>query len=356
MNAISDDAPLALRTPMPMPIPRSRQFLLLLRREFWEHKGGFLWVPLVAGGVSLLLTLLATIFGEAVLRGSSDKIIDIGDRSMRLNDAIYNLDSLNLSAVELRKLGDAIEAILYLSTAWSFIAMTVVVFLYCLNSLYDERKDRSVLFWKSLPISDGQTVLSKAVSAALVIPTLAALAGIATMLGFLLLMSALVLFHGGNPFTFVWATGNPFSVIAHILAAIPIYALWALPTVGWLMLCSAWARGKPGLWAIMLPLFAGIAVTFVSAIFGSLDVLHIDSGWFWNNIVRRALTSIVPGSWIDTVRSLDFADSNRVMASVSSLRSLYATLLTPQLWLGAIAGALMIYGAVQLRRRRELAD
>ena len=54
-----------------------------------------------------------------------------------------------------------------------------VVFFYCLGSLYDERKDRSVLFWKSLPVSDRDTVLSKALSALVVAPTLAIAVGIA---------------------------------------------------------------------------------------------------------------------------------------------------------------------------------
>jgi ABC-2 type transport system permease protein len=219
--------------------------------------------------------------------------------------------------------------------------------------LYDERKDRSVLFWKSLPVSDSETVLSKAASALLVAPVLAVAAGLATMLGFLLVVSVVIALHGGNPLSLAWGAGSPFAMAGSLLASIPVYALWALPTAGWLLLCSAWARSKPFLWAIMIPVFSGIFVSW----FDLMNVFNLESGWFWKNIVARALLSLVPGSWLGNAELRHMTPDNvdRV-AQLISPATTWSMLLAPQLWIGAVAGAAMIFAAIQLRRRRELAD
>ena len=73
----------------------------------------------------------------------------------------------------MRAARSGIDMALFLSSAWPFIVLAFVLFFYCLGALYDDRKDRSVLFWKSLPVSDAQTVLSKVASAVLVAPVLA---------------------------------------------------------------------------------------------------------------------------------------------------------------------------------------
>src|SRR5690606_38995968 len=107
------------------------------------------------------------------------------------------------------------------------------------------------------PLSDSSTVLSKVASAVIVAPLIATIASILTLFGFLLLLSLIVLIYGGNPLELLWGPASPALISLQYIAAIPVYALWAMPTIGWLMLCSAWARSKPFLWAIMIPLFAG---------------------------------------------------------------------------------------------------
>jgi ABC-2 type transport system permease protein len=173
------------------------------------------------------------------------------------------------------------------------------------------------------------------------------------MLGFLLVVSVVIALHGGNPLSLAWGAGSPFAMAGSLLASIPVYALWALPTAGWLLLCSAWARSKPFLWAIMIPVFSGIFVSW----FDLMNVFNLESGWFWQNIVARALLSLVPGSWLGQ------ADLGRVTPdSVDRITQVinpvvtWSMLQTPQLWIGAVAGAAMIFAAIQLRRRRELAD
>ena len=334
----------------------THKFKLLLKREFWEHKGGFFWAPIWAGAISLVLTLMALVVAEVAGR----RAVASGKMSF---DGDVNINGLDLSALtsrmdadDLQKLAGGIDISTVMSSAWPMIVLAFVVFFYCLGSLYDERKDRSVLFWKSLPVSDRDTVLSKAASALLVAPAIAVGVAIACMFGFLLLVSAFVLLHNGNPLTLVWGPGNPLQLAGSMIAAIPVYALWALPTVGWLLLCSAWSKSKPFLWAIMLPVFAGIFISW----FDIMNLFNLESGWFWKNIVARGLLSAVPGTWFDAVNinnaHITSSEAARQIESVHQLLSLkttYSVLLTPQLWIGAVAGAAMIYGAIRLRRWRD---
>jgi ABC-2 type transport system permease protein len=327
-----------------MPHP-THKFKLLLRREFWEHKGGFLWAPLVAGGIFLLLSLMGFGVGEMAARRST---AEFGDSGIRVSGIDLGAITSHMDSVDLVKLGHGIDLSLFMASSWPFIVMAFVVFFYCLGALYDDRKDRSVLFWKSLPLSDRETVLSKAASAIVVAPVLAVCAALLTMLGFLVVVSGAVLLHGGNPLTLVWGPASPLAVAGQMVAMIPVYALWALPTAGWLLLCSSWAKSKPFLWAIMIPVFAGIFVTW----FDLMHLFDLEAGWFWRNIVGRALLSVVPGSWIDATGMHRFEGMD-ALGTFAAVRNTYSTLLTPQLWIGAAAGVAMILGAIRMRRWRD---
>ena len=157
----------------------TRKFPLLLRREFWEHKGGFLWAPLVAGGIFVLLSLMGFGVGEMAARRATGNF-DVGDRQVQINGIDLDAITSQMDPGQMQHLGQGVDLSLLMASAWPLIALAFVVFFYCLGALYDDRKDRSVLFWKSLPLSDTQTVLSKAASALLVAPVIATLAALAT--------------------------------------------------------------------------------------------------------------------------------------------------------------------------------
>ncbi len=349
VDAMAVDADRA-RTPRPAP-HATHKLKLLLKREFWEHKGGFLWAPIWAGGISLLLTLMALVFGEVAARraAASGKLQIDGD--VMINGLDLGMITSTLDADDLRKLAGGIDLSMLTSSMWPLMVLGFVVFFYCLGSLYDERKDRSVLFWKSLPVSDRDTVLSKAASALLVAPVLAVTAAIACMFGFMLLLSLFVLLHSGNPVELLWGPGRPLANAGLMLAAIPVYTLWALPTVGWLLLCSAWSRSKPFLWAIMLPVFAGIFVSW----FDVMNAFDLDSGWFWKNVVARLLGGVFPGTWIDVANTsgLRFEHPGDMIGHMDALQAMYSVFATPQLWIGVLAGIAMIAGAIRLRRWRD---
>ncbi len=353
MDTSMDDSNLPSAPRTVTPVHATHKFKLLLQREFWEHKGGFFWAPLVAGGISLLLTVMAIIVGlVAANRAASSTQMRIGDRDVNINGVDLGALTSQIGPHQLEKFGQGLDLSMLLSSSWPFIVLAFVVFFYCLGALYDERKDRSVLFWKSLPLSDSQTVLSKLASAALVAPALAVAAAILTMVGFMIVLSVVALLYGGNPFTLLWGPSHPLQIVASLLVWIPVYALWAMPTVGWLLLCSAWARSKPFLWAIMVPLFAGIFVTW----FDLMKVFNEASTWFWSNIVGRMLLGTFPG--MDLVYRDGFGQVSGhhnlegILTSLSPANQL-ASLAMPQLWIGVIAGAAMIFVAIRLRRWRD---
>ncbi|MHB8911576.1 MAG: hypothetical protein ACYC42_02750 [Lysobacter sp.] len=344
------DLPTAPRAAVAAP-HATHTFKLLLKREFWEHKGGFFWAPLVAGGIFLLLSLMGIGVGEMAARRVPDHAqVNLDGGSFKINGLNLGQLTEKMTAEELRQVGGAIDLSLLMSATWPLMVLTFVVFFYCLGSLYDDRKDRSVLFWKSLPLSDRDTVLSKVASAAVVAPALAITAGVLTMFGFLVLSSGIVVLHGGNPLTLLWGPASPLKVAGYLIASLPVYALWAMPTIGWLMLCSSWAKSKPFLWAIMIPVFAGIFVTW----FDLMQLFNMETVWFWKNVVARSLLSVAPGSWFDVASFGPIqGDGPSAVSSALTLRSMYSVLLTPQLWIGVLAGAAMIVGAIRLRRWRD---
>lgn len=319
-----------------------KTFYWLVKREFWEHRGSFFWTPLVIACVMLALNLMGIISGEVFLRGHSNMLVDGTD--------LGNLGA-HLNAAQLREVGTGLDVSMLSVTVVLSAIMAIVVFFYCLGSLYDDRRDRSILFWKSLPVSDRDTVLSKLVSATIVVPAITVVTGIISGLLMLVMIAVTATFHGADLWTMLWTAPHPIRLVMHLLAIIPVNLVWALPTVGWLMLCSAWARSKPFLWALAVPLGAGIVVSW----FSLMDLVGFDhAGWFWRHIVVRMLLSVFPGTWLaDDPALLAHGKDASDLYNVLSLGHMYGQLARPDFWIGAIAGLLMIVLAIYLRRHRD---
>lgn len=317
-----------------------KTFYWLVKREFWEHRGGFFWAPVITGGIFLLLNIMGIITAE-VLGASHGININIG-ASGHLQNVIAEMDAGDMSKVSM-----TLDLAMYSAMGLLIVVLGFVVFFYCLGALYDDRRDRSILFWKSLPISDASTVLSKVVSATVLAPVIAVIVGIVVGILQLLIVATTLSFHGIN----VWqllVLAHPFKVTFNLIGYIPLYVLWALPSVGWLLLCSAWARNKPFLWAVALPVATGLLISW----FGIMGLLNLPTTWFWSNVVQRSLFSVFPGTG-----SL-FGGVPHDVSSISGLNvldlgSTYRLLGSPDLWIGVVAGAALLAGAVWFRRWRD---
>lgn len=311
----------------------------LVKREFWEHRGGFFWAPIVTGGVFLLLNIMGVITAEVV---GARHGINFG-ASGGLQRVIADMDAGDLS-----KVGFALDVAMYSAMGLLIVVLGFVVFFYCLGALYDDRRDRSILFWKSLPISDASTVLSKVVSATVLAPIVAVFTGIVVGMLQLLILAVTLSFHGVN----VWQLlllAHPFRVMFNLVGYIPLYLLWALPSVGWLLLCSAWARNKPFLWAVALPVATGLLVSW----FGIMGLFDLPTTWFWKNIVQRGLFSVFPGSGSVFGHRGDFAVSDTPGMDFMDLGNTYQLLASPNLWIGAVIGLGLLAGAIWFRRWRD---
>jgi ABC-2 type transport system permease protein len=313
---------------------------ILIKREYWEHRGGFLWAPLWTAAVVVLLTLSGIVIGE-VLGGRAHFSID-----QQLDQALHAV-----TPDDLRQVGAALDGSMLIFASIVQVVLAFVLFFYLLGALYDDRRDRSVLFWKSLPIGDTATVVSKVVAAALVAPLFAFVITIAMHLTLLLLFGLAVLMHGGNPFTLVWGTVSPWRVWWQLLVMIPFNALWALPAYGWLLLCSAFARSKPFLWAVVPPVLLGW-ILFLQSL-GSLSASNHDFRlWYWHDIVGRILLGVVPGSWAwQSASGIDFDLTNGAV-TLFHASDLARLLDSAGLWIGVAAGIVMLIAAVWLRGRR----
>jgi ABC-2 type transport system permease protein len=201
----------------------------------------------------------------------------------------------------------------------------IVSVFYCLDALHGERRDRSILFWKSLPVSDLTAVLSKATIPLVVLPVVTFVITAATQLIMLFMSSAAVLMHGESV-TALWRGVSFFQtwpmLLYHLIA---VHSLYYAPIFAWLLLVSAWARRVPFLWAF-LPLAAiGVAekIAFNTSYFGHMLMSRIGGGkgGGMEHGTTPLLGHFTPGVFLSS----------------------------PGLWIGLALAAAFLAGAVRLR-------
>ena len=211
-----------------------------------------------------------------------------------------------------------------------FTAFIVGVF-YCLDALHSERRDRSILFWKSLPVSDLTTVLSKATIPLVVLPVI--IFAIIVFVQFLMLLwSSAVLLQSGLAAT-TWTRFNLFQQSLILLYSLIVIALWHAPIYGWALLISGWARRATFLWAV-LPFLA----------IGVLEKIAFDTSHFASMLKDRLFGAG------DTA----FAFQPHHGIAITSLIQLTPGryLATPGLWIGLAFAAAFVTAAVWQRRYR----
>ena len=313
----------------------------LLKREFWEHKGGFFWAPAVVGAI---MTLAFTVSMIAMVAFGSKHGMDFN--GVRVTDLSKIVDPVQKAEF----VHGLTQSYLFFSSPL-FMVMAFVVFFYCLANLFDERKDRSVLFWKSLPVSDSETVLSKVVTALLVAPLVTTAFAVAMSLAALLVICISAAASGLNIFGAVAASPGLYTSPFLLLAIVPVYLVWALPTVGWLMMVSSWARTKVFLWAVGVPVLAGALLSWFNAMFD----FNWDIEWFWKHIVARGLLGVMPGNWfgfVDPSGGMQIHGPHDVQFSHLVVQS-WKTLASATAWIGAALGVGMLYAAARIRRWKD---
>ena len=284
----------------------TRPFYWSVWRELWENRSIYV-APLIVAAVQVFALAISTI-GIAERR-----------RAVLLLD-----DPLKQRA--------AIEAPYDAAAMMMIFVVFIVGVFYCLDALHGERRDRSILFWKSLPVSDLITVLSKAVIPLAVLPAIAFALVVFVQVMMLLMSSANLIVHGVSPAT-TFAHFPVFQNWLVMLYGLIAIALWHSPIYGWLLLVSAWARRATFLWAV-LPLIA--IQIFEKITFGT----H-----YFGQLLQHRLMGFAPhafgfhGEGHPTIDSLSQLTPGRYLGS-------------PGLWLGLLVAAGFLFAAVRLRRYR----
>ncbi len=296
---------MSLAPPKPPVFSFKRVFYWSVRRELWENRAIYL-APLAIAGVALLGVVLSSFALPQSLRA-----IAAGDlaRAARLMSP-YSFVAFAVMATEF------------------FVAV-----FYSLSALQTERRDRSVLFWKSLPVSDLTTVLSKAAIPLAVVPIVTIAVIIATQLVILAWTTAVTLLNGIDP-TLLWSHIDLSVMWVSLPWGLFVDTLWTAPVFAWFILVSGWAKRMPILWA-MVPFVVPAMLergAFGTSHIGSLLGRRVFGGF------EQAFS--VGGEGMVPIGKVSDIDLLKVFAN-------------PGLWAGLIVTAALLAAAVWLRRRRE---
>ena len=320
----------------------------LLRREFWEHKGSMFWAPVIVAALLVVLVGGTMLYGLAA--HGAPNIMHINGQSMSYGAFASAMP------VESRHMIAKVASGMYLAAgAPLFFILIATVFFYCLGAMYDERRDRSILFWKSLPVSDGMTVLSKAVTALCVAPLITMALAILASLAMLLIGSIGMALGGINLGGALLTQPDLYLQPLRLLGLLPVYVVWALPTVGWLLLVSSWARTKPILWAVGVPLVALLLVRWISYTLENFAGTPLNIMPVAEEMVARMLGGVVPGIWFSFTHGIPAAvhPTGDAADMQGAFVASWMTLATAKAWIGALLGAAMIFGAMRVRRWRD---
>jgi ABC-2 type transport system permease protein len=275
-------------------------FYWSVRRELWENRSIYV-APLIVAAI----VLFGSFVGSFHLPG-------------RRHNAMLLDSAHRRAAIEMPY---DMAAVMFILTAF------IVGLFYCLDALHGERRERSILFWKSLPVSDLTTVLSKAIVPLVILPLVSFVIIVVTQFIMLLISTAALLPSGLAATT--WANFNLFQQSLTLLYGLVAIALWHVPIYGWALLISGWARRATFLWAI-LPL---LAIAFFEKI--TFDTSHFAS------MLKDRLLGFAPEA---------FAFNAHTIGSVALTPGKYLS--SSGLWIGLIFAAAFVAGAIRLRRYR----
>jgi ABC-2 type transport system permease protein len=299
---------------------RIRPFYWSLRRELWENRS--IYIAPAAVAALVLVSALINV--------------------LRIPEGAVPFQRLQeISPQYLRMAGISLYGIVAVILA---ITAGIVGWFYCLDALYSERRERSVLFWKSLPISDTTTVLSKVLIGMGIVPLVALGVGIVLYL-LLLIMASIVLTANGVNGTLLFAnSGIGEALIVHVYAALAAI-LWCAPLYAWAIFVSSWVRRATFLWALLPP--AAIALVEGLA-FGTQHFMTMMGQRFSGGLHYAFAPSAKQFENDDFMKNPDnFPDSLLSLLDPARFFS------QPGLWIGLAIAAAFIAASIWMRRYRE---
>jgi len=310
-----------------------KRLIALIRREYWENKGAFRTTPLVIGGIYiafLLMSIFTTTHIDSDLYTFREAVRVMGEQPDVLRGSIMYQGMLGSSVL-------------------FTVVMSFVVFFYLLGALYDDRKDRSILFWKSLPASDTLTIASKLITAMGLAPLTFLVVMILTHIIMALIGSLMVLSADANPWTLFLSVVNPFKAWAMIAASWFAQSIWALPVYGWLLLVSAFAPRVPLLFATLPPLVFAILQTwieFLRTFTLKNNIVGVIGNWLFNS--PAILTAEVHDGHGEIALGVPLTEN---FDHTVTLANILDRLFSVQMLAGLVIAMVFLAGALWLRHR-----
>lgn len=274
-----------------------------VRRELWENR----WIvigQLAVAGVYLFAYLISLAHLPALMRGLS------------VRDPMHQID--------------AVAAPYDIAAGVMMLTLILMSLFYSADALHSERRDRSILFWKSLPVSDLTTVMAKAAVLLVALPLLTFAVTVA-MHVIMLLLNSLVLASNGMSVTALWSELSIFTMWGQMLYhLVTAHALWPFPVFCWLLLVSGWARRATLLWAA-LPVVA----------IAGIEKLVFNTSYFIAAVGVRLIGGGAP---------TDFSPGQMMPFGPMTHLTPFRFLGAPSLWIGFIFAAACLAAAARLRR------
>ncbi len=312
--------------------------IALFKREWFEHIGGFGWGPVIVAGVMVVITLIALAVGSFAVPRFDFSDVDPESHTINIPADTVNLTGLvdGLLAQETwteQQLEDALDLFRHGVAGPFYLVYFLIAFFALLGALYDDRKDRTVLFWKSVPVTDSETVLSKLITTAWLAPAVTIVMIIATQLFFLIVVTFLTINSEHLGTWELWSNSGVFLGFFELIIAYAVQGLWALPVYGWLLFVSSAVTKLPFVWAVLTPF---VPVLLERVVFGT-SVLGMG---IVNHLQFKALPSPVRMEDGEQIPPVELSD----------IIGLFAT---TDMWIGLLVGAAFIFGAVYFRRRNN---
>ncbi|HKT31411.1 MAG TPA: hypothetical protein VJS89_02820 [Gammaproteobacteria bacterium] len=303
-----------------------RPYWTLAKREVWEHKS--LWiVPIV---VACLVVLGSLYGGVALIVAAHQGVISVN----------------NFGTVSADARGGLHVAMLAMAGIFN-VVMLFMVWFYLMDSLYADRKDRSVLFWRSMPVSDNATVLSKLFTGMVTAPAFMFVLVVITEIvaGIIFTIASGII--GVNLLHEAFYPGTIILTWIVLAFALIQQSLWLLPYWGWFLLCSAWAKKLVLAWAVLIPLGAILIELIVFRTHYLSDGIlgHIGRGLmlFGSHSKHGSELSFQGGAHM-------FGPPGDAVVTLGSVAHMFAL---PEMWIGVGIGIIFILGAIWLRRHRS---
>lgn len=291
----------------------------LFLKEFWDNRRAILTTPMVITGLFIFFAIVAMINGSG----------------MMIDGASMN-EHMAGSHEFTERSSDIMTGILIVSPMLLMISVAFSMIFTSLSVLFDERKDKSILFWKSMPVSDTQEVLVKLATVVVVTPLIA--------IGFALIIQLFTTFMLGilvtintdySAWEIVFSNINYLAVIVGDIVPAFVIILWTLPIFTYFMLVSSFSRRSPFLLAFIVPVL----------------VIAIEELFFRSNLLQQAIASRF--TYLERYGNrYDIEDGGNLIEAVTGILGSFSE---PSFWYGIVVAAVMIVGCIQIRKRSSIA-